>query len=103
MTIERTKAARFAGAALAALSVWFGGVAAAAAVFDAASVVVFGPRAMEAALAAGATLEDARPGFVRVGAEEPGLVKRLYKAGAWFVWPAIGGGCLGRSRAPSLT
>ena len=98
MTIER-KAARFAGAAFAALAVWFGGVAAAAALFDASSVVVFGPRAMEAALAAGATLVDARPGFVHVDAEEPGLVRRLYASGAWLVWPATAGGCRGRPQA----
>jgi hypothetical protein len=103
MTIERTKAARFAGAALAALAVWFGGVAAAAALFDASSVVVFGPYAMEAALTAGATLVDARTGLVRAGAEEPGLVRRLYASGAWLVWPAAAGGCRARPRAPGLT
>jgi hypothetical protein len=92
---------------LIALAVWFAGMAVLALAIDPPAVVVFGPeRNLESAIAATDTpLLSVGPGFVAIRAGQPGLVRRLYGAGAWFVWPVMKAGCLpenGRSRMAGL-
>jgi len=102
-----TDRARRAGVPVAgmllALAVWFAGMAALALAVDPPAVVMFGPeRSLETALAATETpILSVGPGFVALRAGRPGFVRRLYRAGAWFVWPVMKAGCLpenGRSR-----
>lgn len=80
-----------------ALGLWFGGVALAAVALDPREVVVFGPAAAtgRAIENAGAWPLSAGPGFVAARTESTGAVRRLYAAGAWFVWPAFRAGCGG--------
>jgi hypothetical protein len=77
-------------------------------VVDPPAVVMFGPeRNLQAALAATDTpLLSVGSGFVALRGGEPGLVHRLYAAGAWFVWPIVKAGCLpenGRDGGSRLT
>jgi hypothetical protein len=85
---------------LVALTIWFGGMAAAAYFFDASSVIVFGPNARTTgaiAEADGAMLTSGI-GFTTARSDRAGFVRRLYAGGAWFVWPALTDGCFAAGR-----
>jgi hypothetical protein len=85
---------------VAALLIWFGGMAAAAYVFDASNVIVFGPNARTTnaiADADGAMLASGM-GFTTARSDRAGFVRRLYAGGAWFVWPALTEGCFAAGR-----
>ena len=58
-------------------------------------VVVVGPAStvLHAADATDAAIVDLHPAFGRLYSERRGFVRDLYRAGAWFVWPAVEGGC----------
>jgi len=86
---------------LATLAAWFIGMAALAAVIDPAAIVAFGDRTrlLEAIAAGDGTFLSAGSGFVTARPGGAGGVRRLYAAGAWFVWPVIGAGCRGLPRA----
>jgi hypothetical protein len=75
-------------------AIWFAGMGVAAIGVQPDSVVGFGPPAtmISAVAASDGYLLDAGRFYVaaRTG---PSTVRRLYAAGAWFVWPAIGRGC----------
>ena len=95
MIIERVPLKEFCAASAAVLALWFGGMAALALIIEPRAVVAFGrtPALYDAVAAAGADFLGAGRGFVTARAEAPGLVRRLYAGGAWFVWPVIGAGC----------
>ena len=103
MIIERAFAAPLRIGA-AALAVWFLGMAALALVVEPGAVVAFGraPQLYGAVVQADAELLGAGNGFVTARAEAPGLARRLYAGGAWFVWPVIGAGC-GARAAPRVS
>jgi hypothetical protein len=75
-------------------AIWFAGMGVAAIAVQPDSVVGFGPPAtmISAVAASDGYLLDAGRFYVaaRTG---PSTVRSLYAAGAWFVWPSIGGGC----------
>ena len=93
------EARRFLVGAAAALLVWFGGMAALVFFVEPPALVAFGPsgRLIAAAAGANASLIAIGRGFVAARSEEPGLARRLYANGAWFVWPALPPTC-GRSK-----
>jgi hypothetical protein len=76
-------------------AVWFAGMGIAAITVRPDAVVGFGsPARMTAAVGgSGGFLLDAGRFYVaaRTG---PATVRSLYAAGAWFVWPIIGKGCV---------
>ena len=103
MTTDPLPPHRLLAGVAAALTLWFTGVALATALFQpTAQVMVFAPRAtaLRAAAATGAALIDLRPGVTRMRASGADAVLRLYTNGAWLVWPAMDGGCLGNAPAP---
>jgi hypothetical protein len=83
-----------------ALFAWFGGMAIAAYFFDPSSVIVFGPqnRTIAAIVEADGALLRSEPGFTTARSDRMGFVRRLYSAGAWFVWPALTDGCFAPGR-----
>ena len=92
------RAAAFALKALAVtLFVWFAGLAALALVIEPPVVAAFG---RPGALLADKSLRIVaiRPGVTLVAGEGRGWVARLYREGAWFVWPLVGGGCFKPAR-----
>jgi hypothetical protein len=86
MTTDPLPPHRLLAGVAAALTLWFTGVALAT--------------ALRAAAATGAALIDLRPGVTRMRASGADAVLRLYTNGAWLVWPAMDGGCLGNAPAP---
>ena len=96
MTIEAPHEARrlLIGAA-AALFVWFGGMAALVFLVEPPALIAFGPKAqlVNAAVKADASILTMGNGFVTARADHGGLARRLYAAGAWFVWPALPPSC----------
>jgi hypothetical protein len=92
MTIEISSDVRrlLVGAATA-LVLWFGGMAALVFVVEPPALIAFGPsaRLLGAAVGADASLIAVGRGFIAARAEQPGLARRLYANGAWFVWPAL--------------
>ncbi|MBV9076604.1 MAG: hypothetical protein JO048_03865 [Methylobacteriaceae bacterium] len=76
---------------LVALGLWFGGMAGAALVLPPTAVVVIAPQgsALEAVGAAGGQILTAGRGFATARSADPDFVRRLYRAGAWAVWPAL--------------
>jgi hypothetical protein len=96
MTIESPRSHRklpLAGL-LAVVSIWFSGMAIAAATVRPDAVVAFGSpaRMIEAVASSDGYLLNAGQFYVaaRTG---PSTVRTLYAAGAWFVWPAIAREC----------
>jgi hypothetical protein len=83
-----------AGLALALLA-WFGGMAALVFFIEPPALIAFGPRAQLAAaiVEADASVLAMGQGFVTARADAPGLARRLYAGGAWFVWPALAPSC----------
>jgi hypothetical protein len=83
-----------------ALIVWFGGMAIAASFFDPSSVVIFGPQnqTIAAITQADGALLRTGTGFTIARSDRAGFVRRLYAAGAWFVWPALSEGCFAPDR-----
>jgi hypothetical protein len=88
------------GGICTALIIWFGGMAVAASFFDPSSVVIFGPqsRTVAAVAQADGSLLRTGPGFTIARSDRAGFVRRLYFAGAWFVWPALSEGCFAADR-----
>jgi hypothetical protein len=88
------------GGVCIALIVWFCGMAAAAYCFDPSIVVVFGPqsRTLTAVAAADGAMLRNGFGFTTARSDRAGFVRRLYQAGAWFVWPALTEGCFAADR-----
>ena len=82
--------------AVAALSIWFSGMAILALVVDPQAVVAFGPRQtlLEALDHADASLISMGGWFTVARSKQGGIVRKLYAGGAWFVWPVIPGTCL---------
>lgn len=80
---------------LLVLALWFGGMAAAAALFEPAAVIVFAPEARAVAMVAAAdgALLSSGTGFATGRSDRTGFVRRLYARGAWFVWPSLTRGC----------
>jgi hypothetical protein len=78
-------------------AIWFAGMGVAAFAVRPQAVIGFGSPASMIPAVAGSDgyLLDAGKFYIaaRTG---PSTVRNLYAAGAWFVWPMIGGGC-GRS------
>ncbi len=101
MTIERASRrplrwlAGKAGLLAVTLAVWFGGMAAAAALWEPSEAIVFGSRAdvLLAQAPADVRIVSAGAGFVVLHGERKGWVRDLYRGGAWFVWPASAAGC----------
>jgi hypothetical protein len=88
---------RYLRAAAIALVAWFGGLGLITVIAEpTASVAMIAPgaTALRAAAASDADLLDAGRLVTRVRSERGGFVRDLYAHGAWFVWPAIDGGCL---------
>lgn len=74
-----------------ALFAWFSGLALLTLIIEpTAAVIVLGPgkRAVEAASIADMQLLDAHRAFIHARSDQPGFVRKLYRAGAWLVWPA---------------
>ena len=94
MTIERIGGARLAWGAAGALAAWFGGMAGAALVVEPQSVIVFAPGAGAIAAAADGLLLTGGRNFVVASAQGPRFAQRLYRNGAWLVWPSMPRGCL---------
>lgn len=100
MIIERRAVAFPAKAAVVALSAWFGGMAALAALFDPSAVIVFAPPGLPASIIAEADGALLTSGVIAATgtSDRSGFVRRLYGRGAWFVWPALGQGCFAPGR-----
>ena len=97
-SIER-RAARFLGAALLVVSIWFAGLAAATAVAEPTRMVaVFGPAetTLRALTQGDSRLVDGGNGYIIVQGQHAGFVRHLYAGGAWLVLPVTVGGCRGR-------
>lgn len=97
--IEPMTFAGLAGLVAVALTGWFAFVALLTLTVQPTSrVVVIGASqagALEAVTAAGGDLVSGLgQGAIAEGANRPGFVRDLYKAGAWLVLPATGGACL---------
>ena len=88
------------GGICVALIAWFGGMAIAACFFDPSSVVIFGPQqqTIAAVIEADGSMLRNGPGFTTARSDRAGFVRRLYRAGAWFVWPALTEGCFAADR-----
>jgi hypothetical protein len=101
ITEPRREAKRVLAGAVAAMFVWFGGMAALALVVQPSAVIVFGPSANLAAAieAADASILSVGQGFVTAKGDRAGFTKRLYAGGAWFVWPALPAFCGRNKRA----
>lgn len=82
--------------ALAAAVVWFGGMGVMALLVDPPALLVFAPAAsLEQAIdRTGAAVVGFGQGYVVARAQEPGLARRLYAQGVWFVWPAVNHTCI---------
>jgi hypothetical protein len=93
------EARRTIAGAIAALALWFGGMAALVLFIEPPAVIAVGPSAQLLAAAAGAdaSLLAVGRGFVTARADQAGLARRLYAGGAWFVWPALPASC-GRAK-----
>ncbi len=80
---------------LIAAAVWFGGMAALTLAVEHPELIVFAPAAsLEHAIdRTGAAVTGFGRGYVLARANTPGLARRLYAEGAWFVWPALGRSC----------
>jgi hypothetical protein len=107
MTIDRADVRKYVTVASGILTVWFGGVALVTLIAEPTPiVVVVGPAstALHAAVVTDAAVLDIHPAFSRLRSERQGFVRELYRAGAWFVWPAIEGGCFAQPGAvPAAT
>jgi hypothetical protein len=93
------RAARFLGAALLVVLLWFTGLTLATVLAEPTRrVAVFGPtEATLRALTRGdGRLVDGGSGYIIVQGQDPGFVRHLYAGGAWLVLPVITGGCRGR-------
>ncbi|HEY5830133.1 MAG: hypothetical protein ACAH24_22840 [Hyphomicrobiaceae bacterium] len=98
LSIER-RAARFLGAALLVVSIWFAGLAAATAVAEPTRMVaVFGPAetTLRALTQGDSRLVEGGNGYIVVQGQHAGFVRHLYAGGAWLVLPVTVGGCRGR-------
>jgi hypothetical protein len=96
---EAMTLARFARLAVVALTGWFAFVALLTLTVQPTSrVVVIGAsqaRALAAVTAAGGEfVAGLGHGAIAEGADRPGFVRDLYRAGAWLVLPATRGSCL---------
>lgn len=101
MTIEARRASVFPLlGSTAALTVWFGGMAGAAYLFDPSAVIVFAPSrlALAAIAESDGSLLTIGAGFATGTSERAGFVRRLYRRGAWFVWPSLTQGCFAPGR-----
>lgn len=89
------------GGMLAALALWFAGMSAAVVVVQPETIVVFGEpqQLVRLAAEADAMLLGATSRAVIMRPEARDTVQRLYRGGAWLVWPAFKAGCVGRNRA----
>lgn len=87
---------------LAALVVWFLGMTAGVFVVQPPTIVVFGApdRLVLAAAETEAILVSATRTSVTMRPGATDTVRRLYRGGAWLVWPSFDTGCIGRK--PSL-
>lgn len=84
-----TRPIAWIGAALAGAVIWFGAVAASALVLPVAGASMFAPDALAvAARLPDVRLETVRPVRVTLRSDQPALAWRLYRAGAWLVWPS---------------
>lgn len=96
-TIRRRSARVYVTAAAAILATWFAGIAALTVIVEPTpSVVVVGPlpTVLRAAVASDASIVEVHSAFSRLHSDRRGFVLDLYRNGAWFVWPALEGGCL---------
>lgn len=86
------------GGMLLALGVWFAGMSAAALVVQPGTIVAFGPP--DRLVAAAARVEGSLIGATRLSVTlrpgRAGAVVRLYREGAWLVWPSFDTGCIPR-------
>jgi hypothetical protein len=96
MTIECTSEARriMIGASVT-LAIWFGGMSMLALAVEPDAVIAFGPSSavFRVVESADASILSIGRGFVIARADAPGLSRKFYAGGAWFVWPAIAGSC----------
>jgi hypothetical protein len=89
--------ARFLGALLGILAVWFIVLAAVPVIRDAPGrYLVLGPQTprLAALQSTSAELISAGPGYMQIATASSGQIGRLYANGAWLVLPAGNGGCL---------
>jgi hypothetical protein len=96
MTTERVTVRRTVVAGLCAVLAWFGGVAGWTALEQPRGLLlVIGPPRMvlSAAAGSGAALVEVHAHASIVAGQQRGLVRALYANGAWFVLPAMEGGC----------
>jgi hypothetical protein len=105
MTIDRRTglaASRIAACAVAALGVWFMGVAILTVVVEPTrTVVIFGRSAqavVDAVTGADVAMLGGSGRVLTVAGASPGFVRKLYASGAWLVLPFSGGGCRGAAR-----
>jgi len=81
---------------LVVLAAWFGGVGLVTLLAEPTpAVAVFAPgeSALRVAVASDVDLVDSGRGYMLVRSNRRGFVRDLYANGAWFVWPAVEGGC----------
>ena len=92
-----TRAVRHAGAALAG---WLALLAAFTVVFEpSGAVTLLGPERQLASAVARteARIVTAGAGYMTIAGGSHGVVRDLYRGGAWLVLPALGQGCSGKS------
>jgi hypothetical protein len=92
---ERREAAFPAVGVIAALAIWFTGMAIAAYAFDPSAVIVVAPAPTAATAIANSDgkLLTIGTGFATGTPYRSGFVRRLYRQGARFVWPSLRQGC----------
>jgi hypothetical protein len=106
---ERLGPRRVAGYCALALGVWFGALLIGALAFEPTkAVMVFAPgggAVIASARSADVDLLEASGSLFTVAGRSAGFVRRLYASGAWFVLPAMSGGCrtLSPFRAPQIS
>jgi hypothetical protein len=96
MTTEDTRSRRYFLTALTVVTAWFGGLGVLTLLAEPSTKVVIiapGGTALRAAIASDVDLLDSGRNYIIVRSDRNGFVRDLYANGAWFVWPAIDGGC----------
>lgn len=85
----RVRTPAWLGAAGFAATLWIGAISASALVTAPPGAIVFAPDAVSvAARLPDIRLDAVRPFRVAVRSDETALARRLYRAGAWLVWPS---------------
>ena len=100
MTTEARRSSFPVLGSMVALAVWFGGMAGAAYLFDPSAVIVFAPSRIALAAIAGSegSILTTGTGFATGTSDRAGFVRRLYRRGAWFVWPSLTHACFAPGR-----